>query len=243
LHLDQLIFTGLVFFAAHLLSAITGFGANVVGVPLLALVVGIDSGKQSLVVLGLLLYVYVVARHHGKIDWPHLRAMVLIAGVGSVVGLMIVHFLPHRASNVLLAVFVIGVGIRGLLNLAPNYKAPMWLSRIMLMVGGIVHGALTTGGPLIVIYARRVLPHKSIFRSTLAVMWLVLGTELVVGWTVTHSWAATTGWVTLIGLPFLVLGTVVGEWLHHRVDERHFRTLVNMTLIATGSVLLWQTLR
>jgi uncharacterized membrane protein YfcA len=243
LTLEQFIFAGLVFFAAHLVSAITGFGANVVGVPLLALVVGIEAGKQSLVVLGMLLYVYVVTRHHKNINWRELRRIVLVAGIGAVAGLLIAKSLPQHASNILLAVFVIGVGIRGLLNVAPNYKTPMWLSRIMLFVGGVVHGALTTGGPLIVIYTRKVLHHKSVFRSTLAVMWLILGAVLIVGWTFTHSWAPNTGWTSLIGLPFLVLGTIVGEFLHHRVDERRFRTLVNLTLIVTGTVLLWQNVK
>ncbi len=241
--IEQFIFAGLVFFAAHLLSTITGFGANVVGVPLLALVVGIDPGKQSLVVLGMLLYVYVVTRHHERIAWRELRTIAIVAGIGAVVGLLVVKFLPPRASNVLLALFVIGVGIRGLLDVAPNYKAPMWLGRILLFLGGVVHGALTTGGPLIVIYARRMLPHKSVFRSTLAVMWLILGTVLVVGWTLTNSWAPTTARVTLIGMPFMILGVILGEVLHHRVDEKHFRTLVNLTLIASGAVLLWQMLK
>jgi uncharacterized membrane protein YfcA len=243
LTVEHFIFVGLVFFAAHLLSTVTGFGAGVLGVPLLALVVGIDPGKQSLVLLGMLLYIYVVVRHHEKIDWRHLRSMVLVAGIGAIVGLLLVKFLPPRSGNILLALFVIGVGLRGLLDVAPNYKTPMWLSRVLLFVGGIVHGALTTGGPLMVSYARQVLPHKSVFRSTVAVMWLLLGAVLIVGWTLTHSWTSTTGWVTLNGLPFLVLGTILGEMLHHRVKEKQFRTLVNVTLIATGGLLLWQTLK
>jgi uncharacterized membrane protein YfcA len=244
LTVEQFIFAGLVFFAAYLVSTITGFGANVVGVPLLALVLGgIEPGKQSLVVLGMLLYIYVVWRHHQKIDWRQLRVILLVAGIGAVIGLLVAKLLPHRASNLILALFVMGVGARGLLNVAPNLKTPMWLSRIMLFLGGAVHGALTTGGPLIVIYTREVLHHKSVFRSTLAVMWLILGAVLIVGWTITKSWDPHTGSATLIGLPFLVLGTIIGEQLHHRVDEQRFRTVVNVTLIATGSVLLWENLK
>ena len=241
--IEQFIFVGLVFFAAHMLSTITGFGAGVLGVPLLALVFGLEPGKQALVLLGMMLYTYVMVRHRAKVNWSALGVIVLICGAGLIVGLVVIKLLPPKGSNALLACFVVIVGTRGLLNIAPKLRPPMWLGRILLFAGGIVHGAFTTGGPLIVIYTRQALPHKSVFRATLAVVWFILGVGLIIGWTISHSWVPQTPKVTLVGLPFLALGTAVGEVLHHRVDERHFRTLVNVTLIATGGVLLWHTLK
>jgi uncharacterized membrane protein YfcA len=106
-----------------------------------------------------------------------------------------------------------------------------------------VHGAFTTGGPLLVVYCRRALPHKSVFRATLAVMWLALAIALVIGWTLSHAWDPQTPRVIVVGLPFLIAGIVVGEFLHHRVDENRFAALVNLTLTAVGVVLLISTLR
>jgi uncharacterized membrane protein YfcA len=102
-----------------------------------------------------------------------------------------------------------------------------------------VHGAFTTGGPVLVVYCHRALPEKSIFRATLAVMWLLLGVGLMIGWTVGHAWDDRTPRLTLLGLPFMIGGLAVGEYLHHRVDEQRFRSVVNLTLIAAGVALLW----
>lgn len=238
----HIILAGLVFFAAHLLSTLTGFGANILGLPLLALVVGITPGKQSLVVLGGLLYLYILIRWHRRIDFPQLRIILVVSGIGLVVGMAIFKLLPEHRSKIALSIFVIGVGVRGLFKVAPNYRTPLWFAGVLLFVGGIVHGAFTTGGPLLVVYVRRMLPHKSVFRATLAVMWLFLALGLTIGWTLTHSWAPETGIVTLVGIPFLVVGTLVGEYLHHRFDEHRFEVVVNLTLIASGTVLLWNTL-
>jgi uncharacterized membrane protein YfcA len=241
MHTSDLL-AGIIIFAAHCVSAVTGFGANILGLPLLALVVGLVPGKQALIVQGVLLYVYMSTRWRHRVDVKQLLVILLVTGVGLVVGMLIFELLPRRGSEVALAVFVIGVGLRGLLNLAPEFRAPPWLARTMLFLGGVVHGAFTTGGPLMVIYCRRALPHKSVFRATLAVMWLALAIGLVIGWTISKSWDPRTPRVILIGLPFLIGGIVVGEYLHHRVDERRFAGLVNMTLVAIGTVLLLSSL-
>jgi uncharacterized membrane protein YfcA len=235
----QVWLAGLIIFAAHLVSAVTGFGSNVLGLPLLALVVGLAAGKAALVVLSTLMYLYLSLRWRHQVDWRQLGVILLIAGLGLPLGMWLFGALPRRASNLLLGAFVIGVGVRGLLQLAPRFATPRWLARAMLFAGGVVHGAFTTGGPLLVVYCRRAMPDKSTFRATLSVVWLLLNVALMVGWTATRAWSHETLRVTLVGLPFLVAGTIAGESLHHRVDERAFTAAVNLTLIAVGAVLLF----
>jgi uncharacterized membrane protein YfcA len=233
---------GVIIFAAHCVSAVTGFGANILGLPLLALVVGLVPGKQALIVQGVLLSIYMSTRWRHRVDVKQLVVILIVAGAGLVVGMLVFELLPPRGSAIALSIFVIAVGLRGLLNVAPAFRAPPWLARVMLFLGGAVHGAFTTGGPLLVIYCRRALPHKSVFRATLAVMWLALAIGLCIGWTISHAWDAATPRVILVGLPFLIAGIVVGEYLHHRVDEARFGGLVNVTLIAVGTVLLLSSL-
>ena len=54
-----------------------------------------------------------------------------------------------------------------------------WLQWSMLGLGGFVHGLFGTGGPMIVYVVRRRLADKRAFRSTLAVLWLVLNIGLL----------------------------------------------------------------
>jgi uncharacterized protein len=236
--MTNVLVAGLILFAAHFVSTVSGFGSNILGLPLLAMVVGLQPGKQSLIVLGSLLYLYLTVRWWKRVDVRQMLFITLIAGIGLPVGMALFQHLPERGSILLLSLFVIAVGARGLFRLAPNYQAPRWLATILLFLGGVVHGAFTIGGPLLAVYARRALPHKSAFRSTLAVMWLALAIGLMAGWTAGGTWDAATLRVTLVGLPFLVAGLIVGEYLHHRVNEDMFRSTVNATLIAVGAILL-----
>jgi uncharacterized membrane protein YfcA len=234
---------GVIFFTAHMVSAVSGFGSNVLGLPLLALIVGVEAGKQSLVVLSSVMYVYLTIRWWHRVDKRELIRMALICGVGLVVGILVYERIPRRQSTMVLAIFVIVVGVRGLLNIAPEWKSPMWVARVMLFLGGVVHGAFTTGGPLMTVYARRVMHHKSVFRATAGVIWLLLAVGLMIAWSINHSWNAATPRVSIMGFPFLLGGLVAGEYLHHRVEEKAFNAAVNATLTAVGVVLLVSLMR
>jgi len=233
----QFALAGVIFFAAHVVSAATGFGSGVLGLPLLALVVGLEPGKQSLLVLGILLYAYLSIRWRRHIDRRQLTFIMAVTGVGLVIGMLAAARLNPRVSTALLAGFVMLVGLRELLGIAPDVRAPRWLRHLMLLLGGIVHGAFTTGGPVLIVYCHHALPHKSAFRATLAAMWFGLGIALAVGWTFGHLWEPATIRLSLLGLPFMIGGLFVGELLHHRIDQKTFRSGVNLTLIAVGIVL------
>ncbi len=111
-------------------------------------------------------------------------------------------------------------------------------SAILLFLGGIVHGAFATGGPLVVIYASRVLPDKARFRATLCLLWATLNTILVIDFA--RGSMFTRGFLARFAamLPFLAAGVLVGERIHHRVDARIFGRIVAFVLLAVGIVML-----
>jgi hypothetical protein len=230
---------GLVIFASHLVAGITGFGNQIVALPLLALLVGLDVGKATLVVLGTVMYTILTVRWHARVNVRVLMLILLVTGIGLVAGMLLYETLPPRASTLALGGFVILMGLLGLLRPSLGEHVPDAAAKILLLAGGVVHGAFTTGGPLLVIYCRRALPHKSEFRSTLGVMWIVLNIGLMTGW-------AISGWpqpqktinLTLVGLPFMLAGLALGEYLHHRLDGPAFRAVVNAMLLANGLILV-----
>ena len=65
------------------------------GLPLLAMIVGLDAGKQSLLILSTLLYIYMVARWHAHVDVRRLIIMAVVAAIGIPIGLFLYGHL-HR---------------------------------------------------------------------------------------------------------------------------------------------------
>jgi uncharacterized membrane protein YfcA len=232
------ILAGIIIFAAHVVGGVTGFGTAVLGLPLLALLVGLDVGKQSLLLLSTFVYLYIVIRHRTHIDWRQLAIMVAFATIGLPLGLWVYETLPLRAAMISLGAFITAVGLRNLLQIAPDTRAPRWVAKVLLVIGGAVHGAFTTGGPLLIVYGDQTLRPKATFRATLSLMWLALNALLAIVWTWRQHWLAPSFRLSLLGLPFMLGGLVLGERLHHVVSEMAFRKVVNITLIAMGLLLI-----
>jgi uncharacterized membrane protein YfcA len=232
---------GLLIFCSHVIAGIAGFGNQVITLPLLAMLVGLTAGKCSLVVLGTVMYTILTIRWHKHINYRQLGIIVVLAGVGLVVGMYLFERFDHheRAMHIALGVFVLVFGIQGLIRPTLLNLIPKPIARVLVLAGGVVHGALTTGGPLLVIYAQRVMPHKSEFRNTLGVLWLVLNAVLMTGWTISHSWSPETWKLCVVGLPFLFAGLTTGEYLHHKLDGKLFRAFVNALLVMNGLLLLF----
>ena len=234
---------GLLVFCSHVVAGIAGFGNQLVALPLLAMLVGLAAGKCTLVVLGTVMYGILTARWHRHINRRQLAIIVVLAGIGLVIGMVVFERLDHyeRGMRITLGVFVMVIGIQGWVRPTLLRHVPTPVARLFVLAGGIVHGAFTTGGPLLVIYAQRAMPHKSEFRTTLGVMWIVLNVGLMAGWTVSHNWSPQTLPLCLVGLPFTLAGLTTGEYLHHKLDGPAFRRFVNVLLVVNGLLLILVT--
>jgi hypothetical protein len=149
--------------------------------------------------------------------------------------------------NKFLALFIIIVSaLQLVLRIFFNNKKPGPLRGVKvvpyyaaLTAGGIVHGMFSTGGPLVVLYASRALPDKGQFRATLCLIWTLLNTLIIAAYItegrITGEIAANFG----ILLPFVVLGIIAGEKIHHRLGAGLFSLLVFGTLVLTGFFMIF----
>lgn len=237
----------LVVFLAFLVEAALGFGATVVAVALGAFLVPIPELLAAFVPLNIVLSTYLAVRYRRDIDWRLLMLRIvplMVAGIP--VGLLVLGWGSDRLLKALFGVFVVGLSALELWRMhrpAPaESQADAGISLpaqvVLLLAGGVVHGAFATGGPMAVYVSGRVLTDKGRFRSTLSTLWLILNLVLVVGYAVQGSLDREAGILAAwLALP-LGLGLVLGDWLHHRVDARIFRLAVFGLLLLAGGLLI-----
>ena len=95
-------------------------------------------------------------------------------------------------------------------------------------------GSPATGGPLLVYALGKESLDKHAFRSTLATSWLVLNIALTTTFALDGRYdGATLGRMALL-VPLAPFGIAIGELVHRRVDERHFKITVFSLLIAAA---------
>lgn len=250
----------LIVMAGFTVEAALGFGSTIVVVALGSLLVPIATILPAFVPLNIVLSTYIVVRQRRAIDLRLLLARILPAMViGIPIGLLAFRYVPQQWLKRLFALFVLvlgaielrrELGTREGASPAKNTEGaesvstsgapiPAWAAWLLLLVGGVIHGAFATGGPMAVYVAGRLLGNdKARFRATLSTLWLVLNAILVGGYlTMGSITRVSLTQSVLLAMP-LALGMLGGEWLHHRVSMRAFRLGIFTLLTLAGLVLL-----
>ena len=234
---------GLVIVTTHFFEGVTGFGCTVLAMPFCIMLMGIENAKPVLTMYALLLCLIFAVKSFGQIRWKDYLKMLGMLLLGLPVGIMIYQWMPRELLLIVLACFMTIVSIRGLLISFRLIKAKGEVkdvpALISVFLGGIIHGAFSTGGPLVIIYATEKIKDKSQFRATLCLIWVTLNTILILQMILAGNFPAEAARTAVYGLPFLILGAVLGNWAHDRMNQATFTKLTYILLLVTGIFMLF----
>ncbi len=230
----------LVSYTAHALS---GFGSMIIAVTLGMHLYPIATLLPVLVPLDVLLNIYIVIRHHKQVERDLLfRRILPFMGIGLLAGILLFNFLHSGILKIIYGCFVALVSVRELYLLYMKKYVRGLLSQMeeasWLMAAGIIHGIFVSGGPIVVYVAGRIIPQKTNFRSTLAVLWVVLNLVLTAFYILTGKLNLSSLSLSAMLLPVVILCIVLGERLHNLVDEYKFRIIVFILLFFAGISLI-----
>lgn len=225
---------------AYTTEAMTGFGSLVIALSLSALVLPLEVLMPVLVPLNLVLSGYLTLRYRRLVHWRLLLTGILpMMALGTLAGFVLRPALGPGAQW-LFGALVVAFSVRELWRLRRARPAaahgPLW-SRFWMLMAGLTHGLFASGGPLLVYALGGVQLDKSRFRATLVLVWFSLNLLLTVGFLLNGALRAQ--WPHLLALvPVVLVGIVLGEALHHRVDEHRFRQVLFSVLLVAGLALL-----
>lgn len=231
---------------AFTIETALGFGATLISVALGSLFLDIDAILHALVPLNLVLSTYLVARNFVHIDRAFLfRRLLPFMALGLPIGIFVFAELDASLLKRFFGAFLVGVAG---LELGRSFQTPSeqgvssaidpWQERLLLIVGGAIHGAFTTGGPMAVYVTSRVIHDKRAYRVTLCALWALLNLVMLGWYLVDGAIQPETMGLTLALAPSIVAGMIVGEILHKRVPAETFRKVVFAMLLLTGVMLL-----
>ena len=232
----------LIVLASYVAGTVSGFGVIVIATTLGAQLYPLKELLPVLVPMSLVLTSIILIRHHEHIDRALLWKRILpLMSVGVVIGMALFHVVDTALMRTGFGMLVVVLAVSELWRLLRNrpderphshrHAAP-WL-----LASGLVHGLFATGGPPLVYALSRMKLDKSVFRSTLTAVWLVLNIVMTGSYIVAGR--IGTGELKAMGflLPLVPIGLAVGERIHGRIDERRFRMVVFATLLVAGGAL------
>ena len=238
-----LLSAALIVMVAYTVYGLTGFGAAIIAIPLLAHFFPLRFAVPMMLVFDLFAGLLLGLKNRKYLDRSELLRLLPFLLIGMVVGVTLLVWVSERWLLMVLGIFVLGYASWSLLRKAVT--AP--ISSRWAIPAGMVGGAFTalygTGGPVYMIYLARRLPDKTVMRATIGV--LIFGTALIRLVLFTGSgFYRQDGLLPLAFalLPCAILGYLAGSHLHARMPAERVIQAVWVLLIAGSTSLLWRSL-
>lgn len=227
----------IILFTANVIQAITGFAGTLLAMPLSMMLIGVHEAKAILNIMAVLSCLILASKSRKHIQPKILLNIIAWMAVGMVFGIWI---FEHLSLNILLpfyAIMIILIALKKLL-IKNEIKMSKWMLNGVLLAAGIIHGMFVAGGALLVVYASTVLKNKENFRATVAAVWVVLNTGLMISDFVQGY--MTPGVIKMAGISILplLLAIYVGNKIHERIDQKVFMKITYALLLASGISIL-----
>jgi uncharacterized membrane protein YfcA len=226
--------------AAETVYVLFGFGAGLIAVGSLAVIL---PGVQDVVVLLLLVStppeLFVVWRSRRRITWRGVLAIGLGLAAGVPLGTWILRRGEPAFVLTLLALFLIVVG--ALFLAVPGRRTvrwPAWTPPATGLLAGVLSGIFGTGGPPLIFYYQLGGAEKAVFRGNLMAIFLLMTLVRVPSYAVAGLLTAPRLVSAAALLPAVALAAWLGNRIHLSLSERTFRRLVSGALVIIGIVLL-----
>lgn len=257
LDITLIIIVAAISFAACSIEGMTGFGSAILALPFLLLYLDMGDAVVMVICHSFIVSGIVLVRNIRLVNGKILLKILILAGLGLPLGLVMYIWLPEYILKILLSLFMIIIGINGLIKINSNNINPdnnnevkqknKWFDTIknilLLFSGGIMQGSFGVGGPLIVIYASGAIQKKGEFRATMSTVWVVLNAILILKFLITGAFVKSVIPAVLpVTIPFVIVGFIIGNYLHHRVSEVVFKKVVYGALAVIGTIFCISTL-
>ena len=226
---------------AYTVYGLTGFGAAIVAIPLLAQFLPLRVAVPMLLLFDLVAGLLLGLKNHRSIDKPELLRLVPFLLLGMVAGVYLLARAPERWLLAVLGLFAMLYAAWNLLR----RPATGPVARGWVVPAGLFGGAFTamygTGGPIYASYLARRVSDKAVLRASVAALIFGAGWVRLVMFTASGFYAQR-GLLELVAMlvPAALLGYFMGSRLHARLSGPQALKVVWLLVLAAGIGLLWR---
>ena len=239
----------IIVFVSNVIQSITGFAGTVLAMPFSLMLVGYNTAKPILNVLGIVISLGVIGTNHKSLNKKEFFKIIAIMPVGMVVGYFVTRQFEISAGLLyhLLGVIVLSFMCIGVFNTfsekyrkrkkETNSKTDI-LAYIVLVLAGIVHGMFVCGGPLLVVYASEKMKGRDEFRVTVSAVWAVLNTVIL--FSDIRDGYFNPKLFVLLGISIVILfGALwVGNMIFRHINKKWFMIITYILMGISGISLL-----
>ncbi len=218
---------------------ITGFGFNLLVIPILALTWDVKAAIAAGMLLGLMSNVPLLIQVRSHIQFRSVLILLIGTAVGTPVGLAMLILIDANALKLWVGAVVIVMAV--LFAIAPHLRFRTESTRAGLgagLMGGVLGGSTGINGPPIVFYLMGREGGIEDFRGTIMAYFIPAGAMTLIGLAVAGRITGEVLVVVALSLPALFLGLLIGTKVRRRLQPEAFRSVVLGTLVLTSLAII-----
>ena len=239
----------IVVFVANIIQSITGFAGTVLAMPFSIMLVGYDTAKPILNVLGIVLSLGVIGLNHKSLNKKEFFKIIAIMLAGMVAGYFITTRFDLKAGllyKLLGAIVLLFMGIGVFNSYSEKYRSKKketnektsFLAYLVLVVAGVVHGMFVCGGPLLVVYASEKIKGRDEFRVTVSAVWAVLNSIILFSDVKAGLFNQKTVILLAVCIVLLFGALWLGNILFRHINKKWFMIITYVLMGISGISLL-----
>lgn len=233
----------LAWFFGGLVNNLTGFGAALVALPLLANSVPLDIAIPASTLIVLTVNVQMGWKYRKHILWSRLGYLLVGGIVGTVVGVMLHQVANNSAIKLSMGLFIAAYAAYSLLT---RQQMPWTLGPFWGIGAGFASTALGAifgfNGPPLALYVSKTGWLQDEAKGVLGACFIMTGSMILVGQILAgiHNMQTLTGY--LMGCPGALLGGALGLFLSRFLSQKAYQKGVLILIFASGLYIIFSSL-
>ncbi len=227
----------LILFSANVLGAIGGFGAGLISIPFLTQLFDAKTVIMASTIT-CMLNVWLVWENRKNIDFRQLKIIGGYMCLGLPVGVAGLKYMSVPELKLFLGLFMILLGIYGLVKLRipaiEKYRFSSPVLRVILFLAGVIQGAISSGGSLVLLYTQQEIREKDSFRATLALLWTLVSILTVTQYQISGTLCGEAWRLALTGFPAVLLGIYIGNKISRQLSRQVFLYVIHLLILSAG---------
>ena len=221
---------------AYAIESIFGFGGTIIFLGISGLFYDFNSLLKLALFVAISSGFAVLLQSYKHLSWKHLISILIYTIPGAMLGTYLITYLN---SGLLIKLFAIILIIYGCFNLFfPNHHIPNFIKKGLVILGGLIQGIYTIGGPFVLMGYKDRFSSKQELRSTMAGYFFLINLSRAIFLIILGE---SYGEIIYTYYPVAIL-VMISVWLgyliHKRIPEILFKKLIILAITLIGVIIL-----
>jgi len=222
---------------AYGIESIFGFGGTIIFLGISGLLYDFNTLIKMAMVVGLASGLAVLIQSYKHLSYYHLFNILLLTLPGALIGTYLIDYL---ASQLLIKAFAVMLISYGFFNLIwPKILIPKIIKNSIIILGGLIQGIFTIGGPFVLMGYKDNFENKQELRSTMAGYFFLINSLRAIFFMLIGG-SYTEIVISYYPIAILVMISVwLGYLVHRKIPDIMFKNIIIIAITIIGIIILF----